>query len=474
MIPGQTSPQAQSVAIPKRLPLVIEPDNRAESVSFDARLVNCFMEKDENKETWIYERPGLDQLQRSPAADATGRGTYNWLGDIYEIWGNTLYKNAVAVSGTVDTTNGVYKFSQTLGATPKLQLGNGVKAYNYDAGSGLVEITDSDFPSPFVKGWAYLDGTTYVMDPDAFIQGSDINTPSDWDPLNVLQAQVESDMGVATAKQLVYVIAFKQWSTEVFYDAGNSSGSPLGPVQGAKIDYGCASEDSVQDVNGILCWLTSSREAGYQVAMLNRLKGDIVSTPAIDRLLQNADISTVYSWQLKVGKHRFYVLTIKEENLTLAFDLTDRSWCQWTDTNGNYFPIVSSTYSATAKGLLQHESNGRLYVADMTYATDDGDLIQVDIYTPNFDGGTRRRKQMNKLEVIADQQAGSILQVRTNDFDYNPKKWSNFRQFDLSQSQPFISECGTFVRRVHNFRHRKPVRMPRIQAMEMQIDIGTL
>jgi hypothetical protein len=464
---------APTLDIPKQLPLVIMPENRAANVNFDARLINAFMEKAKDGEYHIYMRPGLDEQSRPPAGNATGRGIYNWLGDIYSIFGSTFYKNGVN-TGTVGTTGGVYRWSQSLGGTPRLQLGDGVDAYNYDSGAGLVSIADGDFPATFVKGWAYLDGTTYVMVASAHILGSDINDTINWDPLNDILAQIEPDMGVALAKQLVYVIALKQWSGEVFYDAGNASGSPLGTVQGAKFAFGCAHQDSVQDVNGVLCWLSATREAGLQVATLESLKAEIVSTAPIERLLQNADLTTVYSWQTKVGGHKFYVLTIKEENLTLAYDLKERMWSQWTDANGNYVPIVASTYSSTLTSLLQHESNGRIYTSDMSYATDDGDIITVDIYTPNFDGGTSRRKQCSILKLIGDQQVGSWIQVRVNDHDFDAKKWTNFRTFDMSRSEPQLDNWGTFVRRSHNFRHSLPVRMPRLQAVEPQIDIGTL
>lgn len=469
--------QAETVAIPKRLPLVIEPENRGDSVDYDSRLVNCFIERKgegEGAQYWLFQRPGLDESSRPPMANAVGRGVFNWKGDIYSIFGDTLYKNGGALSPAIDTTNGVYRFDSVLGATPKLVLGNGVEGYYYDDGGGLVNISDGDFPAAFRKGWAYLDGTLYVLVSTAHIQGSDINDPAAWNPLNSILAQVEPDQGVALGKQLVYVVALKQWSAEVFYDAGNASGSPLGAVQGAKMNFGCAHQDSVQDVNGVLLWLSATEEAGLQVVAVDALKISVVSTPAVERLLRNADLTTVYSWQIKVGGHRFYILTIVEENLTLAYDLTDRFWHQWTDTDGNYFPIVASTYNSSRQAILQHESNGRLYTASMDYATDDGDVVQIDIYTPNFDGGTRRRKQMNMLKIVGDQQPGSILQVRVNDFDYNPKHWTNFRTFNMAQKDPWIDNCGTFVRRIHNFRHRCAVRMPRIQAVEMQIDLGTL
>lgn len=469
--------QAQTVQIPKRLPLIVEPANRGNSVDKDARLVNGYIEvkgQGENAEVWIYERPGLTRDSQPPGDSADGHGIFQWRGNIYSIFGSKLYKDGVAVTGTLDTTNGVYRFSSCLGSTPKLQMGNGVKAYNYDDTNGLVAISDTDFPSSFVKGWAYLNGTTYVMTPSANILGSDINAPADWNALNVLLAQIEPDKGKALAKQLVYVIALKEWTTEVFYDAKNASGSPLGRVEGAKANWGCLSDDSVREIDGALIWLGASRDGSPEIVMMMGLRASVISTKPIERLLEGADLTTVYSWTVKLDGHRFYVLTIKEENLTLAYDVDERMWTQWTDTNGDYLPIVDSCRNGDLEHLVQHETNGRIYKISNSAATDDGDLIQVDIYTPNFDGGTRRRKTMNVLRIISDQQAGSTLGVRTNDADYTPDRWSNFRNFDLSQKEPFITNCGTFTRRVHNFRHRAPVRMPRIQAAEMQIDIGTL
>lgn len=467
-------PQAQTVDIPKRLPLVIQPENRASTADKDAKLVNGYIEKEADGEYWIYRRPGLANLSQPSGGAATGRGVFYWLGAVYSIFGATLYKDAVAVAGTVDTTNGVYRFDQCLGATPKMQLGNGVEAYNYDDGSGLVNISDGDFPSAFRKGWAYLNGTTYVaVSSSGGVQGSDINDPVNWDALNVIIAQIEPDYNIALAKQLVYVIVFKQWSVEVFYDAANPTGSPLGRVEGAKVDYGCASQDSVQQLDSDLFWITANKSPLKQVARMKGLKAEIVSTPAIDRLITAWDYTTIFSWQLMVNGHRWYVITSKVSNMTLVYDVNENQWFQWTDTSGNYMPIVSSTYNASGQAVLQHESNGRLYTASPAQYTDQGDLITVDIYTPNFDGGTRRRKQLNGMTFVADQVPGSVLQVRSNDSDYLATEWSEFRNVDLGIKLPFLPSEGTFDRRAYNFRNRGNTAF-RLGAVDLQIDIGTI
>lgn len=521
-------PQSPSVEIPKRLPLVVMPSNRDNTTSKDARLVNCYMEKGQAEgEFYVYKRPGLNPSSQPSGGAATGYGTYNWNGDIYSIFGSTIYKNGSSI-GTVDITNGVYRWTSTLGGTPRLGLGNGVKAYAYDgttfaqisvngtvvnAGSFIVGdnytiavIGSTDFtligaasntvglaftatgvgtgsgnatlnsgvPTAFCKGWAYLDATTYLMTSNATIRGSNLNDITIWSPLNTIIAQIEPDGGVATGKQLVYVIAFKQWTTEVFYDAANSSGSPLSPVQGAKINYGCRSQDSVQDVGGQLIWIGTTREGSCQVILIDNLKAQVISTKPIERLLEGADYTIVYSWSLQREGHRFYVVTLKNSNLTLAYDLAEQSWSQWTDTNGNYMPIVASTYNSSAQTILQHESNGKLYIADAIYATDDGAIITADIYTPNFDAGVKaRRKHLGRLTFVSDRYPGSVLQVRNNDRDYEVKAWTNFRPVDLNALEPQLNNCGTFYRRAYHFRHACATPL-RIMAVELQLDLGII
>ncbi len=463
--------QSPTVELPKRLPLALVTSNRGDVTTKDTKLVNCYLEKMQNGDIWIYKRPGLAHSSQPPAGAATGRGIFNWLGDIYSVFGNKLYKNGAAISGTVDTTNGVYRFDQCLGATPKMQLGNGVKAYNYDGSNGLVAISDVNFPAAFVKGWAYLDGTTYIMTSAAAIQGSNINDPTTWNALNTITAQIDPDSGMALSKQLNYTIALKTWTTEVFYDAANATGSPLGTYPGARVNWGCAAADSVQNIEGALLWLATSRSSALTVVLMDQLKAIRVSTPPVERLLNGLDLTTIYSWQYTCEGHRFYILTSVVSNLTLAYDLDEMAWYQWTDSNGNYVPIVASTFSATQIHYVQHESDGYIYTISPTQYTDQNATITVDVVTPNFDGGTRRRKLMNYMGFVADQVTGSTLQIRSSDDDY--QTWSNFRTVDLGTDRPFLTECGTFTRRAHHLRHACPTAF-RLQAVDLQLDIGTL
>ncbi len=464
--------QSPTVEIPKRLPLLITPASRDNSGKKDAKLVNCYMEIGPDGEPIIIKRPGTS-VYSGPFSGA-GAGIVNWLGDIYTVFGTTFYKNGGTI-GTVDGTGGIYHFDFCLGATPKLQLGNGVFMYNYDASNGLVKVTDGDFPAAFVKGFSYLDGTTYVMTAKAAIQGSAINDPTSWDPLNTITAQIEPDKGIALAKQLVYVVAFKQWSTEVFYDAGNATGSPLGPVLGAKSSYGCFSSDSIQNIDGSLFWLSTNRSAALCIVAMTSLAVGKISTPYIERLLNNLPSSTIYSWQYKGNGHRFYVITFTTANITLAYDIDSGYWHQWADTNGNYVPIVASSYIGNANPIVQHESDAHVYYMSNLFFTDYTSgvpySIPVDIVTPNYTGNTYRRKNLNRMDFVGDQVTGSVLNVRVSDDDY--QTWSNFRQVDLGVADPNLTECGTFIKRAFHFRHTSNTEL-RLKAVDLQIDLGTL
>ena len=526
--------QAQTVAMPKRLPLIIEPENRNDSTVKDAKLVNAYIERNQKTgETWIYKRPGL--VQTLATKSGNGLGAYYWNGAVYSIFGANLYRDDTDTSSTLDTTGGVYRFTSNIGnelangVTTTLVFNTAVAGYgappgfpatqiiartSTPAGSFVIGTTyvisvlgttnfiavgssfnivgwsftatgigvgtgsawlNTNYPYNAVKGIVYLDGLFYVTNINASVRGSStINDPYKWaDPLNRLTAQIEADLAVFTAKQLSYVIVFKEWSTEVFYDQKNPTASALGPVQGAKVNYGCVTADSVREIDGSLCWLSQNRSGSVQVMIMEALKPVIVSTKAIERILDAATFGTVFSFAFKYNGHKFYGVTLKDNNITLVYDLVDQFWSQWTDTNGNYWPMVSATFNATQDVILQHETNGKLYKFDALTYLDDGALFSAQIVTPNFDGGTRRRKALAVLEFVGDQVAGSTLQVRSNDSDYDATKWTNFRYLDLGARRPLLVNCGTFIRRAYELTHRSNTPL-RIQALEMQLDLGTL
>jgi hypothetical protein len=504
-------PQAQTVQFPKKLPLIAQAGNRDSTTLKDAKLVNCYAERREELEGYIIEKRFGMTPQSDSVDNETGRGILPFgtiasdsnlrvqppilttapSGQIH-VWGwsgTVLFKTwqvIATLAGGQSTTVSVGVIPATPSQGAQYILGFGTTAYvnSPSTGAGFVPITDPNYPAGTVAGFVYLDGTLYVMSTAGAIFGSlNLNDPFHWDPLNVIFAQAEPDIPVMLAKQLTYIVAIKSTSTQFFYDAGNPTGSPLAPVPGALVNYGCISADTVQSIDDLLLWVTSNIDATPQVLLLKNLAPTIISTPAIERLLEAGNANDQYiSFSFKLAGHKFYGFSNIQANLTLVYDIGQNLWYEWTDADGNYYPVmavqVSTPFSVTpqvnpASLVVQLRTTGQTYIMQPDYQlpTDNGIVFAVDIITPNFDGGTDRRKTMNAMWINADQTKGSYLKVRYSDNDY--KSWTNWREFNLGINKPMLTQFGTFTKRAHHFRHECNTPF-RAVSVGMQLDIGTL
>lgn len=199
-----------------------------------------------------------------------------------------------------------------------------------------------------VPGIAYLNGPFYVMDVYAVIYNSGSDAPRDWAALEYIIANSVSGAGMAIARSSNYIIAFKEWSTEPFYDAKNATGSPLLPYEPGLTSIGCASGDSLAEVNGALVWLAQVKQRGRSVYMMTGLQQTKISTPDVERVLNAATLTTVYAYGLKIAGHTLYVLTLNTSNITLVFDFDSQKWYQWTSyTLAASKSVTSITLSGT-------------------------------------------------------------------------------------------------------------------------------
>lgn len=200
-----------------------------------------------------------------------------------------------------------------------------------------------------VPGIAYLNGRFYVMDIYGVIYNCAEDDPSSWNALEFIPAQNETGAGVCLAKSLNFIIAFKEWSTEFFYDAGEFPGSPLGPVDNGFTQIGCASGFSVAELDGALLWIAQARkQRGRSVYVMSGTEQRKVSTPDVERILNADDLATVHAYGLKLDGHRLNLLTLVTSNITLAYDMDSGFWYEWsTLTIGSSKSVSSITRSGT-------------------------------------------------------------------------------------------------------------------------------
>jgi hypothetical protein len=349
--------------------------------------------------------------------------------------------------------------------------GGGLSALTFTL-SGPPRRTGTGTPIQLAGGVEDLNTSSYLFTYRREIAGSDPLDPRAWDPLNIIYAYANVDTAMHIGKNLSYLVAFMETSTEFFRDVGVSPGSPLERLEGLKLAVGCWNGRTVCEIDGTLLWCSYTESGLKSVYTMTNLKAEEIASPAIRRVLESLDPK--YAISFSISGHSFYVLTDPTAGVSLVYDITSKFWQYWNALGTTYFPFVAATIIVTEGGIrLQHESNGKIYLMSPSEVQDDGTSIVMDIYPPLFDANMRQSKYVERMYVNADQEPGSILQLRVNDDDQTDVEWTDYREFDLSQPRPALYDCGSFTKRNFHFRHESATPC-RLVSVELDLLPGTL
>ena len=451
-----------------RVPLVVPFEARGYvDTRIDPKVINGLAEKTDSGEFQVYKRPGtaLHSTLGTNIGPLPGNllsaGQYSYLefgvgvpmafyksasgNSVYLAYNGSVLNTYQGGGGAGRTLITAINFAQTNVFVNT--LGSNVTG----PGGSVFTLAPFQFgpihgPSvadiaPGVPGVAFLDGELYIMDSRALVWGSvdGITWPID----DVAACNKEPGNGIYLAKQGDVIVAFKEYSTEFLYDAGNTLGSALSQMPGTAVQWGCVDAFTVQDIEGSLFWLATSRQSAFFVAEMTAGKVSKISTSSVDRLIDDVK-GPFYSFSFKDFGHNFYGITAAGTNLTLVYDLTVRLWYLWTSASGDYWPYWGMITLDNGERIAQHVSTTSTYSVDADFGTDLGVLVPLEVYTGEFDGGNRLKKVNSRLDVICDQRGG-LLQIRHSDDDY--RTWSTFRTVNMDHERPNLKHCGTFRHR---------------------------
>lgn len=290
---------------------------------------------------------------------------------------STISGGGVTLGTIVIGLNDMVDFAKNLDGTQIMGKASTVAVKLNTATNVTTQITDPGYPAVTTRGCVYLDGTFYVMEPDGTIWGSALEDCTIWsgttDTDNFITAEFEPDQGVCLSKYNNYVVAFGQWTTQMFWDAANATGSPLSPVQNGVILVGCAHANSVCQVESTVLWMAqrkgqgSSFQKGRFIAMLEGNSYVQISTPDVDRVLDADDLATVYSCVGSFGGHNFYILSLGTTGVSVVYDMTQKLWYVWTRcTAGTGITLTSLT-----------QSNGLATATKSGHGLSDGDPVTI-------------------------------------------------------------------------------------------------
>jgi len=317
--------------------------------------------------------------QGSNIIDGTFVGCFTSTNNVQQA--DVYYYLETVTSGSVqisigDVSGGFFDFAQNY-ARDQVVLKSEGAMYVLNTQYGVVtRVTDIDYPTITARGLVYLNGVFYVMDTDGNIFNSADEDATSWDPAEFVAAQFEPDGGVALIKHLNYIVAFGEYSTEMFYDAGNATGSPLLPVQNGVVQVGCADGDSVDIIDSQIFFVGQSKAAGQAVAKgkfigkLNGTQVEKLSTPDIDRILDLDDFADTEATTFKVGGHSYYHLRLGTTGISIVYDASIQQWYVWTTRRSSFTNTVSSVFSTLGTAT-----------ATATSSFSDGDQMVVSAFT---------------------------------------------------------------------------------------------
>jgi hypothetical protein len=318
---------------------------------------------------------------------------------------------------------------------------------------------------------------SYTYTTNSRIYGSNMEDPKTWNALNYITAGSDPDSSVAIARHLNYLIAFGQWSTEFFYDAGGAyPGSPLANYTSAKCEIGCVNGYSVVQLEQTVIWVGQSLTEGRAVYLMDGTSPHKISDRHIDKYLNADQMQDIRAYTFKYAGHTLYVLTLLFSNTTLVYDLDEKTWYQWTSQSAGvegYFKWtafsgnVEYQLGATTMAFQDYVTGGIAYMSD-NYYDDAGQAIYFRAITPLLDSGTVKRKFYTSVEVVGDKVVGN-LQIRHTSDDY--QNWSGYRTVRLQDTRPIIYQCGTARRRAWEVFSSESIPI-RLEALELAFDIG--
>ena len=338
-------------------------------------------------------------------------------------------------------------------------------------GGVITQVKANGYPGETVPGLVVLGTFAYVMDSSGLIHCCEADNPYKWPLLNVVGADYEADPAVALTKYLNYVVAFGTYTTQFFYDAGRPVGSPLLPYLNANSRVGCAAAATVVDMGPTIMWVGRTLQFNRQVFMMNGMVPQVISTPAIDKLLNGSGYGTLFAFNYYSDGHLFYVIS-GFTSFSLAYDMSTQQWYRWTDATGN----AALLYSGSASNLdlngfmVQSSLTGDIFRVGGQYYDDNGTPFPVEVRTGKVDWQNNALKFFGFTQLICDRNTGMVT-IDTTDDDYI--SYGPARTVDTNTPRPGLSRCGSGRRRAWRLRvtNSQPLRW---EALEVQWEQGNV
>ena len=449
----------------------------------DARTINGYAEKTDAGIA-IVKRPGSYYTTTAANITGTAQGILGVAGNAdtsgWYIVNDTVYNmgSGAAVAIPLPSPSTAHLPCDTLSNVPLNQsqswIFNRIDLWSF-TGATATKVTDVNCVNnrPYVPGFAFLDGVFYVMTNNGKILGSALNDATIWPGLDFVQAEYTFGGGSALIRHLNYIVAFYQYGTQVYYDANaapNGQGIALNPVPNSAWTTGAVKGVNAVELSDVTYFFSQSIQHGRGVHTLQGLNLVKISTPFVDKILDRENLFALTPWAngIRIAGKEFYLLTLPNQGITLAYETSTQQWGLWSSVVGGVEQKFVGRFYGTAgtgqEDVMQDTSTGKPISFDESIYTDATGILPVTSYTPPLDAGNLQWKRFGYMYMIADT-INTTVQVSFSDNDY--ASFSTPRNIDLSTVRKQLRNCGSSRRRSWKLYHadNTPLRIFGMKAM---------
>jgi hypothetical protein len=515
--------------IPISTDILLRPSSLASNsvaITQDAGMINLLPIKLGDQEVAI-TRPSITTVNDSFTVSGVARGFFVWeisttafytymvVGTSVLFWNGSGWTTVNTLTNNVTTP---VRFAEFIDGsnTKKLILVDGYEGYVFTtAGGAGTKITDVNFPSPHVPYPVFLDGYIYLAkSATGDIYNSNLNDPTTWTAGNFISAEMYPDNIQALVRVNNYILAIGTTSSEYFYDAGNSPGTPLARVDGAALPFGTLCPNSIAVNKNTVVLLANNNDGQASITAIENQRFTDIGGNFIVPLLSNrlaSGFSTNAGIRGYFFRHRselFYGVTFSPQDTlslmnpqyspTFVYSFSAKKWTEFRmDPSGNSaFPVsftqgpVTATSGLTTYCMGNYNKGGVITtylgnlldfttISGLNLAADNfassSSLVYQQFRTVNIDFGTLNRKFMSRCGVIVEPgdsnfSTSDALTLAWADDDY--QTWTTvslpLSVKDASSNNnyfPFVTQMGSFRRRaIRGSYVGKPLRLYKLEV----------
>ena len=378
----------------------------------------------------------------------------------------------------------------------------------------IAKIIDADFVTSgdSVTAFVEMDGYVLYGNADGYLYNSDLNSVVSWAANSRINPAMVADPPNALSRHKNMVVVFGSASMEVFYNAGFATGSPFTRAPQFFSRIGALDQRSVVALKDDIYYVSSAKYGDVGVYRLRNLSPQPISTVEMNRILGTISATGGYMYAngFELGGQSYLSLfctnatedtdfllletgefLLQEDDSFIILDADPSSaaafahlfvycvglnlWSEWDSSEATYIAGIGSGPVNQLIATSRVDNGGKVYTihpsADGVLYEDDGVAYTMEIRTSKLDMGTEKRKFVNSIRLVADEQSSGTVTLEASDDDY--VTWTTLGTFDLTQRQKMITRCGSYKGgRAYRLRHSADAAF-RGEALEIQYTVAS-